>query len=179
VLIPFISAYLLFIRRKQLPKAYKSSPGWATLLLVAGLGALLAAVSLFNPRLSKNDSLSLIALSFVCLLAAAGFLFLGRQWMTSAAFPFVFLLFMVPLPGGIVNWLERLSKLASAEAAALFFSIAGTPVLRDGTVFQLPGIVIEVGMQWDPVKLSPFHHQRAGIARVPEKPVAPRHPRGL
>ena len=102
MLIPFISAYLLFIRRKQLPKAYKSSPGWATLLLVAGLGALLAAVSLLNPRLSKNDSL-----------------------------------------------------------------------------FQLPGIVIEVGMQWDPVKLGPFHHQGAGIARVPEKHVAPRHPRGL
>jgi len=32
-----------------------------------------------------------------------------------------------PLPGGIVQSLETASKLASAEAAGLFFSIAGTP----------------------------------------------------
>jgi exosortase len=147
LLIPFISAYLVFIRRKELPKKYVSSPGWTALLLVPGLGALLGAASLFNPPLSKNDSLSLIALSFLCLLAAAGFLFLGRQWMASAAFPFAFLIFMVPLPDGIVNSLETMSKLASAEAAALFFSISGTPVLRDGTVFQLPGIVIEVAQE--------------------------------
>jgi exosortase C (VPDSG-CTERM-specific) len=154
LLIPFISAYLLFIRRKQLPKEYKSSPGWATLLLVAGLAALLGAISLFNPPLSKNDSLSLMALSFVCLFAAAGFLFLGRKWMASAAFPFAFLIFMVPLPDRMVNWLETASKLASAEAAALFFSISGTPVLREGTMFELPGIVIQVAQECSGIRSS-------------------------
>jgi exosortase len=154
VLIPFIAAYLIYIRRQRLPAEYVFSPGWTALLLLAGLGALLAAVSLFNPTLTQNDSLSLIALSFVCLVAAAGFLFLGRQWMASAAFPFAFLIFMVPLPDGIVNSLETMSKLASAEAAALFFSISGTPVLRDGTVFQLPGIVIEVAQECSGIRSS-------------------------
>ena len=54
----------------------------------------------------------------------------------------------------MVNWLETASKLASAEAAALFFSIAGTPVLRDGTVFQLPGIVIEVAQECSGIRSS-------------------------
>ena len=156
MLIPFISAYLIYIRRKRLPAEYVSSPGWTALLLVAGLAALSAAVSLFrtNPPLSQNDSLSLMALSFVCLLAAGGFLFLGRKWMAATAFPFAFLIFMVPLPDGVADWLETASKLASAEAAALFFSITGTPVLRDGTVFQMPGIVIQVAQECSGIRSS-------------------------
>ena len=115
-----------------------------------------AAIDLFstNTPWSQNDRLSLMALSFVCLLAAGGFLFLGRNWMAAAAFPFAFLIFMVPLPESIVYWLETVSKLASAEAAALLFSIAGTPVLRDGTVFQLPGIAIEVAQECSGIRSS-------------------------
>ena len=154
VLIPFISTYLIYIRRKQLPADYGSSLGWTALLLAAGLAALVVTASPFNPPLSRNDSLSLMALSFICLLAAGGFLFLGRKWMAAAAFPFAFLIFMVPLPDGIVNWLETVSKLASTEAAALLFSIAGTPALRDGTVFQLPGIAIEVAQECSGIRSS-------------------------
>ena len=156
LLIPFISAYLIFIRRKQLPREYVSSPGWVALLLAGGLAALLVTVGPLraDPPPSQNDSLSLMALSFVCLLAAAGFVFLGRKWMAATAFPFAFLIFMVPLPDGVADWLETASKLASAEAAALFFSITGTPVLRDGTVFQMPGIVIQVAQECSGIRSS-------------------------
>ena len=74
--------------------------------------------------------------------------------MAAAAFPFAFLIFMVPLPDSVVDWLETASKLASAEAAALFFSISGTPVLRDGTLFQLPGIVIQVAQECSGIRSS-------------------------
>jgi exosortase C (VPDSG-CTERM-specific) len=156
LLVPFVSAYLIYIRRKQLPKEYLSSWRWALLSLFVGLAPLLAAGNLVKvePALSQNDVLSLTAFSFVCLIATGGFLFLGRKWMTAAVFPFAFLIFMVPLPDGIVDRLETASKLASAEAAALFFSIAGTPVLRDGTVFQLPGIVIEVAQECSGIRSS-------------------------
>ena len=156
LLIPFISAYLVYIARRQLPTEYQSSPGWASPLLLVGLAALLAAGGAFKiyPALSQNDSLSLFALSLVSLVSAGGFLFLGRKWMAASAFPFAFLLFMVPLPDGIAHWLETASKLGSAEAAALFFSLAGTPVLRDGPVFQLPGIVIEVAQECSGIRSS-------------------------
>ena len=126
------------------------------LSLLLGLGSLFAAGNLVkvDPALSQNDFLSLTAFSFVCLIAMGGFLFLGRKWMTAAAFPFAFLIFMVPLPDAIVHWLETASKLASAEAAALFFSVVGMPVLRDGTVFQLPGIVIEVAQECSGIRSS-------------------------
>ena len=154
VLVPFVSAYLIFVRRRQFTKLYTTSADgeWS---LVAGLAALLAAWKFGSgDYLNQSDSLSLIAFSFVSFVIAGGFLFLGRKWMTDAAFPFAFLIFMVPLPDGVVDWLETASKLASAEVAALFFSIAGTPVLRDGTVFQLPGIIIEVAQECSGIRSS-------------------------
>ena len=154
VLIPFISAYLLFIRRKDLPGEYVRSPGWTVLLFITGIATIVAGTDVLKLPLSQNDSLSFMALSFVTLFAAGGFLFLGQKWMMAAAFPFAFLVFMVPLPDGLVNCLETASKLASAEAAALFFYLTGTPLVRDGTIFQLPGIVIEVAQECSGIRSS-------------------------
>jgi exosortase C (VPDSG-CTERM-specific) len=156
LLVPFVSAYLIYIRRRQLPKVYSASPGWALIPLLAGLGAFAAAIRLrtFQPPLSQHDDLTLMALSFVCFLATGGFLFLGRDWMKAAAFPIAFLLFMVPLPDQAVYYLETGSKLASAEAADWFFNVTATPVLRDGNIFQLPGMVIEVAQECSGIRSS-------------------------
>src|SRR5258708_19200216 len=67
--------------------------------------------------------------------------------MAAAAFAITFLVFMVPLPDGAVSWLETASVLASADVAAWFFKLTGTPLLRDGTVFALPGIVLTVAQE--------------------------------
>jgi exosortase C (VPDSG-CTERM-specific) len=154
LLIPFLSAYLLFVRRDELPRKYVSSFGWAVFFAMAGLGAFLGVKGAFHMTLSASDSQSLTALASISLVTAAGFLFFGRKWMATAAFPFAFLVFMIPLPDGVAHLLETASKLASAEAAALFFSLTGTPVLRDGTIFQLPGIVIEVAQECSGIRSS-------------------------
>ena len=149
LLVPFISAYLLYIKRKQLPREYIFSPAPAIIPMVAGLASLAAPldVQAWGWSLSQNDFLALMALAFVCFLAAGGFLFLGRKWMAAAAFPIAFLVFMIPLPDRAVECLETTFKLASTDVAHLFFILSGTPVLRDGTVFQLPGILFEVGQE--------------------------------
>jgi exosortase C (VPDSG-CTERM-specific) len=149
--IPFVSAYLIYTQRRKLPSDYCSAPGLAMIPLVAAVGALAATWIL---PLSRNDYLALFAFSFVCFLAAGGFLFLGRRWMAAAAFPFAFLFFLVPLPDGAVDWLETASKLGSAEAANLFFNMSGTPALRDGTVFALPGITIQVAQECSGIRSS-------------------------
>jgi exosortase C (VPDSG-CTERM-specific) len=156
LLIPFVSLYLICIRRAQLPNEYASSPGWA--MLPFGV-AVIAAAAAWMPRpvsehLSHNDYLALMTLSFVCLLAAGGFVFLGRKWMSAAAFPIAFLIFMVPMPDGMADALETASKLASAEAANAFFNLSGTPILRDGTVFQLPNITFEVAQECSGIRSS-------------------------
>jgi exosortase C (VPDSG-CTERM-specific) len=155
-LIPFVSAYLIYIRRDLLPKDYTFSPGWAVPLLIAGVMSLAAAWTpgAIGRPLTHNDYLALMALAFVCFLAAGGFLFLGRKWMAAATFPFAFLIFMVPMPDAMADALETASKLASAEAANLFFNLTSTPTLRDGTIFALPGITIEVAQECSGIRSS-------------------------
>ena len=156
LLIPFISAYLIYLRRNELPKTYQFSPYPASLLLFLGFAALIAAWSFLgtSPALSPNDYLSLLVFSFVCFLTAGGLVFLGRKWMTATAFPMAFLIFLVPLPDRALHLLETASQMASTEAAAMFFTIAGTPMLRSGAVFQLPGIAIEVAQECSGIRSS-------------------------
>ena len=67
--------------------------------------------------------------------------------MRATAFPLGFLIFMIPLPAAAIDYLEIASQNASAEVANFLFMITGTPTLRDGNVFQLPGIVIQVAQE--------------------------------
>jgi exosortase C (VPDSG-CTERM-specific) len=147
-LIPFIAIYILYIIRDQLPKNYCSSLPWAIFALTGGIAFLIIASERHEYWLASS------MLSFVCFLSAGGFGFLGRHWMKAAAFPFAFLLFMVPLPDAFVRWLENASKLASADCASFFLHLTGTPVLRDGAIFQLPGIVIEVAQECSGIRSS-------------------------
>ena len=151
LLVPLISAFLIRTEWKQLPVQYITSTGLAMAPLAAGLAALAAGWSL---PLSHNDFLTLMSLAFVSFLTVGGFLFLGRKWMAAAAFPVAFLIFMVPLPDAAADWLETALKLASADSANFFFNIAGVPVLRDGVVFQLPGITIEVARECSGINSS-------------------------
>lgn len=153
ILVPFITGYLLYLRRGRASAAYRTSIGGTVTLGGIGIAALAAGIGL-RGSLSINDGLALMALAFVSFVAAGGFLFLGSKWMAATAFPVAFLIFMVPLPDAAVNWLEKASVLASAEAAALYFSLAGTPMVRYGTVFELPGIVLRVAQECSGIRSS-------------------------
>ena len=69
-------------------------------------------------------------------------------------FPLFFLAFMIPLPEAVVDSLENASKVASAEVANWLFLISGTPFLRNGPLFQLPGITIEVAKECSGIRSS-------------------------
>lgn len=156
VLVPFVCAYLVWIRRVTLANRSRPAYGPGLVLLIAATFVWVLALA-FRPTHwmpDEADRLTIFTLSFVLFVWAGGFLFLGRHWMRSAAFPMFFLIFFVPLPSGLVDALESASKLASAEAANMFFAITGTPTLRDGNVFQLPGITIEVGQECSGIRSS-------------------------
>ena len=141
LLIPFVSAYLLYVRRHQLPKNHVADLPIASVCLAAGLSVLAFTYwSDFAGRApADNDRLALLTLSSLCCLVAGAFFFFGRAWMRAAAF---------------VDALETASKSASAEVANRFFHISGTPFLRAGPVFQLPNLTIEVAQECSDVRSS-------------------------
>jgi exosortase C (VPDSG-CTERM-specific) len=156
LLVPFVSAYLLYGRRDQLPKHYASDVPLGILFLVAGLAVLVFghSLDLVGRAFSVNRQIVLLTLSFLCCLAGGGFFFLGRRWMRAAAFPLTYLIFMVPMPDAMADALETASKYASAEVANLLFHLSGTPFLRAGLVFQLPNITIEVAQACSGIRSS-------------------------
>jgi exosortase C (VPDSG-CTERM-specific) len=151
-IVPLISGYLLYAQPKT-AVTYRSSIGATIVLVTVGLATLAVAIRL-QDNLSVNDHLALMMLAYVSFIEAVGFLFLGSTWMGAAAFPVAFLIFMVPLPDGAVAWLERASMAGSADAAALFFKLTGTPLFREGMVLTLPGIVLEVAEECSGIRSS-------------------------
>jgi exosortase C (VPDSG-CTERM-specific) len=156
LLIPFVSAYLLYIRRDQLPKKYSVDLPLAIVSLAIGLGILIFTYWLdFAGRAPGiNDRLTSLTISFLCCLAAGGFFFLGRSWMRAAAFPLAYLSFMIPMPDTMAEALEQASSTASAEMANLLFHLSGMPFLRAGQIFQLPNITLEVAQECSGIRSS-------------------------
>src|SRR6266536_1243151 len=156
LLIPFVSGYLLYLRRDQLPKKRVADLPLCILLLACGLGVFLFTHWLAFAERTPTDNyyFVLLTISFLCCLAAGGFFFFGRGWMRAAAFPLAYLIFMVPMPDAMADALETVSKYASAEVANVLFHLSGTPILRAGRVFQLPNITIEVAQECSGIRSS-------------------------
>jgi exosortase C (VPDSG-CTERM-specific) len=149
LLVPFVSAYLLYLRRDQLPRKRTTDFPLTFVSLAAGLGlfVLTHALQFAGRAPTINTRIVLLTLSFLCCLGAGGFFFFGGAWMQAAAFPLAYLIFMVPMPDAMADALETASKSASAEVANLLFHLSGTPFLRGGNIFQLPNITIEVAQE--------------------------------
>ncbi len=147
LLIPVVSLYLAGLKRDSLPRERRGSTVFAVFF------ALAAAAVFFVPGLagagewSHNDRLSQTTAAYVLLLVAGAFQFLGATWLRMLAFPFTFLVFMIPMPDAMIVGLEEFLMLRSAELSYLFFQWAGTPVFRTGQVLELPGIVLEVAQE--------------------------------
>ena len=72
LLIPFVSAYLLYLRRDQLPKKSVADLSLAIVFLAVGVSvfALTSWLDFAGRAPAENDRLTLLTLSFLCCLAA-------------------------------------------------------------------------------------------------------------
>lgn len=127
-LVPLVSIYLLWLKRKELAKieVKPSVLGW--LLLAPGL--LVHLVSLpFRVAFTSGFSLIVVLAGLVLVL-------LGKEYLRKTAFPLSFLAFMVPLPEvAIVNLSFRL-KLLAAQIATFVVNRVGVAAIREGSLIR-------------------------------------------
>lgn len=146
VLIPLVSLYLLYLKRTEILANQKYS-------LTSGLPVLIAAVVLFIggwmlcTDFDKNNFASLIALSVVIFINGAFILAYGLQAYRAGLFPLLFLIFIIPAPTVIMNGMIHVLQVGSTEFTNLLFTASGVPFVRDGFVFQLPNLSVEVARQ--------------------------------
>ena len=153
VLIPVISAWVLFLERVRLFKRPGSDVGTASAMLAAGVALALVAFSV-GSRWTALNQLSVYILALI-LIWMAGFVFLfGKQTLRNARFPFAFLLLTIPIPEFILDKLIYVLQKGSAELAAVLFDWSGVPVLRDGFVFHLAHVNIEVARECSGIRSS-------------------------
>ena len=142
VLMPLVSAYLVYLRKKSLPATARPPILiTAVLFLAAAAGVLIAR---YSPGLEPRAGLAFCAFGMVmCALGVTAACW-GAAIFRALAVPATLLLFMIPMPESVESMAAEGLQFASATAAQWFFSLAGAPVYRDGLIFQLPGLTILV-----------------------------------
>lgn len=153
ILVPLMTLFVLYVNREAVfsQVGYAYGPGAALLAIGVALGGLAAAGL---PALSQEAYLSLTTLSAVTLVMG-GFLFCyGMLAFRDASFALSLLLLMVPIPPSVLSGIVRFLQVASAEASYLLFTLTGVPILREGLVFALPGLTIEVAEECSGIRSS-------------------------
>jgi exosortase C (VPDSG-CTERM-specific) len=146
ILIPFISFYLLWLKRETLPVSTRPARLMSVIFLLAGL-ALTAVYWLWlrsSLQSAYDDYLAMMTICFLLLFYGVSSLFWGPQTLRAAAFPLAFLIFLVPIPLAAIQQINYFLQSGSAMAAAGFFSLTGTSFFQDGLVFRLADIRLEI-----------------------------------
>jgi len=153
LLIPAITVYLVWDRRSAIFRTVGTSLWPALLFAAAGVWTCFLAAH-YASVLNANNYLSLITLSFSFFLVATFVGTFGHHAGRSACFPLALLFFLAPFPSQVNETLIRWLQHGSAELVYLLFSILRVPVLRDGLVFTVPGVSIEVATECSGINSS-------------------------
>jgi exosortase len=152
-LIPLVSGYFLLMSRREISLAMVWSPKWGAAVTAAG-GLFCLLVGIFGSGLIRNDYLSAMMLGLVIWTAGSFVLAYGVKALKAGLFPMLFLAFIIPVPGFILGPSVTFLQVASAGAAELVLRISGVPFLREGMIFSLPGIDVEVAEQCSGIRSS-------------------------
>jgi exosortase len=123
-LIPFVSAYLIYLNRNELKAIEPSSSTSGLWLIIAAL-----IIHIFGEIAVINFVSSF---SMVLYIAGACLYLTGREFSGKIAFPILFLIFMCPVPDNIINWVSLPMKSLSTTLALRLVDLSGIPYIREG-----------------------------------------------
>ena len=151
LIIPFIIGWLIYVDRQKMGPP--RSDLLAACLFAVPAAALVAVISLGVPR---NSSLALsgLILSFALLLIAGFIAIFGRTNGRALWFPLAFLGFVIPIPEPVLDRIIYRLQAGSADVAGTIFDWTNIPVLREGFVFRLPRMSIEVARECSGIRSS-------------------------
>ena len=149
VLIPVISGYLIWKGSRGMAPPATTRSAWAAVPAAFSLCLLALYWTVLRPRgpLPEVDVLSIMTTAYLGLMLACALACLGTGIVRALCFPIAFLAFMIPWPTAMIDAVEIGLQHASAEAAAALLAVSGTPFVRDGKVFDLPGITLQVAQE--------------------------------
>jgi exosortase len=147
VLIPFLSAAVLFIERRKV---------FFELSVDKTLGGCILILGVFTAVASRllGGVLSVYILSLVLLWLAGFALFFGKAASKAAQFSLLFLFLMVPPSNILLDRVVYLLQAGSAWITAGLFDLFHVPALREGFVFHLARVDIEIAKECSGIRSS-------------------------
>ncbi len=124
---------------------------------VLSVGVLIGLGGLMCPRtdLATNDvRLAIEMLALVVWWLGSFVLCFGTRTFRSCAFPLLFLMWMVPLPGFALDRVIELLQQGTTWCARELFTLVGIPVTQDATVLAIPGFRVEVAKECSSIRSS-------------------------
>jgi exosortase A len=135
-LIPIVSFYFVYERRKEL-SVLSPSTSWG------GFGLIVFGILLL---LLGNLATEYFTMRFSILLVLGGIILflLGKESFKTLLFPIVFLIFMIPIPSILMDRITFPMQLFASKVAGSSLYLIGIPALREGNVILLANTSLEV-----------------------------------
>jgi exosortase len=148
-----VSGFFLYMGRKEIFSNLKYSYNIGIPLLI--IGVLLYMIGWFKGQsLTQNDYASLTTFSVILSWIGGFILFYGTQAFRMAIFPLLFLVFMIPIPSILMEKMISILLAGSTAATHMLFNFTGIPFLKEGSVFHLPGMSIQVAKECSGIRSS-------------------------
>lgn len=151
LLIPLVSAYVIFRRRREMFRGTASVHPWGIAAVAAGVGLYMVGRFLSGELDVRASLTTLGALLFWC---GAYIVLYGKNGSRRAVFPLAFLLFVVPIPALVIEKIIAVLVVGSAYMTRLLLVAFGVPFVQEGPVFRLPGFAIEVAQECSGIRSS-------------------------
>jgi exosortase len=143
LLIPFVSAFLIFRDRQRIFARTQSAVLPGALIALVGFGLAVAGRFVGTPA-DAGDRLALPIAAILVVWIGLFVAFYGMDAFRTALFPLLFLAFCIPIPKAILDPLISFLQRGSAEITMILLRLSGTPVYREGFFFYMPRLSIEV-----------------------------------
>ncbi len=134
--VPLVSLYLVWRMRARLLEMETQPARW---------GAILVALAILGQLLGvATDAGYLQGISLIALIAGLVILLGGWKLFRATAFPVLYLILMVPLPGSVFSAIASPLQSVASRCSVNLLELLRVPVVRSGNVFSLSGISLEV-----------------------------------
>jgi exosortase len=151
-LVPFVTLAMMYQDRRIIFSSYRAAHVAGALTVLGGLALLLAGSQ--AEAAGVSDALSITTAGLVVAWVGGFLVSFGRVAFRTALFPLVFLSFTIPLPHFVILAATQALKDGSTHVVGWLFILTGTPFLREGYVFSLPTVAIEIADECSGIRSS-------------------------
>jgi len=135
-LVPLISGFLIWKKRKELADIQCESSGWGIFLIAVGMILFIlgnGATEYFTVRFSLVVTIFGLALYL-----------LGRPAVSKIWFALLFLVFLIPIPYVLYFSIAFPLQLLASKVTSVILNLIGMTVVRQGNIINLPNQTLEV-----------------------------------